>query len=50
VHETTLQENMIDIYRAVVEHAVQWKCQKDHRVLPKSNSELYNNILREVIN
>jgi len=48
VHERALQQHMIDIYREVVAHAVQWKCQKDHRVMPKSNSELYNNNLREV--
>jgi len=39
---------MIGVYREVVAHAVQWKCHKERRVMPKSNSELYNNNLREV--
>jgi len=49
MHEPALQENMINIYRQVVALAVHWKCQKDRRVLPKTNSELYNANLREVI-
>jgi len=46
--DPALQQNVIDIYRAVVAHAVQWKCQKESRLVPKSYSELYNNNLREV--
>jgi len=48
VREPTLQQNVIGIYREIVAHAVQWKCHKENRLVPKSNSELYNNNLREV--
>ena len=47
-HEPALRQNVIDIYREVVAHAVQWKCHKENRLVPKFHSELYNNNLREV--
>ena len=48
VHKHALHQNMIDIYREVVAHAVQWKCMKDRCVLPKSNSQLYKKNLQQV--
>lgn len=39
---------MIDVYREITSRAVMWKCRKEKRVEPKADSEVYNELLREV--
>jgi hypothetical protein len=48
VKNKLLQENMIDVYHEITARAVAWKCRKEKRVEPKADSEVYNELLREV--